>query len=70
MNIDQTWIIHNGESEVEHLQSARKSERPNTNPMYDVAIARSENTSTIGCRKFLTRKIRKFCSLEPYAFIL
>lgn len=38
--------------EIIHLQSARKSERPRTNPMYEVAIARTENTSTIGCKKW------------------
>lgn len=32
-----------------YLQSATKSASPRTNPMYDVAIAKNENTSIIGC---------------------
>jgi len=35
--------------ERNYLQSEIKSESPKTNPMYDVPIARNENTSTIGC---------------------
>jgi hypothetical protein len=36
--------------EQRYLQSARKSESPRINPMYDVPIARNENASTIGCK--------------------
>lgn len=46
------------------LQSAKKSDRPRTNPMYDVAIARSENASIIGCnrqRKVNRRPSHKVC---------
>lgn len=34
-----------------NLQSERKSERPKTNPMYDVPMASKENTSIIGYMK-------------------
>lgn len=63
------FFLHGGESKVEYLQSARKSERPSTNPMYDVAIARSENTSTIGCRKFVNKE-NKIVTLDSYVLII
>lgn len=48
----------------ENLQSARKSESPNTNPIYDVAIARSENTSIIGC-KFVSNIPKNGVNYKP-----
>lgn len=35
--------------DYESLQSQRKSERPSTNPIKEVATASNENKSTVGC---------------------